>query len=375
MIGEIYRIRKERQSMKNFWKAGAVLMAAALFMTGCGNSKKAQEATTEGDGVRIEIDYSAGLTDEGKLEGIKASDYVTLCDYSNIEVPKKEIEPSDDEVQTQVDNLLSNPDYGVYDRAVKKGDTVNIDYVGKIDGKEFSGGSATGQDLVIGSKSFIDNFEDQIIGHTPGETFDVKVTFPKDYASADVAGKDAVFSVTLNYIAPELTDDFVKKYFNETDAISTVKEMKNSIKDTLRETNENNYIWNYLLTNSKFKELPEELMDKRLESSLNVLRKQYHDYLGYGDEQILSMYGYKSMDEVKENLRENTETSVKYFLIASAISDEHPEELNVEKADLDKILGTASADSYYDIYGKPYTNANILVTMVGDYIMDHATVK
>ncbi len=350
-------------------------MAAALFMTGCGNSKKAQEATTEGDGVQIEIDYSAGLTDEGKLEGIKASDYVTLCDYDNIEVPKKEIEPSDDEVQTQIDNLLSNPDYGVYDRAVEKGDTVNIDYVGKIDGKEFSGGSATGQDLVIGSKSFIDNFEDQIIGHTPGETFDVKVTFPKDYASADVAGKDAVFSVTLNYIAPELTDDFVKKYFNETDAISTVKEMKNSIKDTLRETNENNYIWNYLLTNSKFKELPEELMDKRLESSLNVLRKQYHDYLGYGDEQILSMYGYKSMDEVKENLRENTETSVKYFLIASAISDEHPEELNVEKADLDKILGTASADSYYDIYGKPYTNANILVTMVGDYIMDHATVK
>lgn len=358
--------------MRRFWKTGALMVSMILLLAGCGNSKDAQEATTEAAHEEIEIDYSAGLTDEGKLKGITGSDYVTLCDYEKIEIPKKEIEPSKDEVESQISSLLSSANYGVYEGKVKKGDTVNIDYTGKIDGKEFSGGSATGQPLEIGSHTFIDNFEDQIIGHTPGDTFDVNVTFPKDYASEEVAGKDAVFTVKLNYIAPKLTDEFVAKNFSQSEGISTVKELKNHIKDNLRSSNENNYIWNYLLTNCKFKELPQEIMDARLEFSLNTLRKQYHDYYGYGDEQIMAMYGYDSMDKVKEDLRENTETSVKYFLVASAISDEKG--LSVENADFQKYLGTDSADTFYDIYGKPYTNANLLITMVSDMIMESATV-
>lgn len=84
----------------------------------------------------------------------------------------------------------------------KAGDTVNIDYVGKIDGKEFDGGSTNGQgtDLTLGSGTYIDNFEEQIEGHVTGETFDVTVTFPDDYGVADLRGKTAVFTTTLNGI-------------------------------------------------------------------------------------------------------------------------------------------------------------------------------
>ena len=361
--------------IKRLCKTGLLLATAIFLMTGCGNSKSAvQEATTEAPKEEeFVIDYSAGLTKEGKLEGINAADYVTLCDYDNIKIPKKDIEPTDDEVLGQIDNLLSNPSYGDRESAVKDGDTVNIDYTGTIDGKEFSGGSATDQSLEIGSKTFIDNFEEQIIGHKPGETFDVNVTFPKDYSSEEVAGKDAVFSVKLNYIVPELTDKFVETHFSQTDGISTVKELKNSIKENLRDSNKNTYIWDYLLTNSTFKDLPEDLMETRLNVSLDTLRKQYHDYMGYGDEQILSMYGYKSMDEVKENLRENTETSIRYFLVSDVISQEKG--LAVTQEALDKYLGQGSAQSYYDTYGEPYTNANVMVTIVSDYLAEHAKVK
>ena len=173
---------------KRLWKTGLLMVSAVFLLAGCGNSKSAQEATTEAAKEEFVIDYSAGLTKEGKLEGINAADYVTLCDYENISIPKNDIEPSDDEVLGQIDNLLSNPNYGDRESAVKDGDTVNIDYTGTIDGKQFSGGTATDQSLEIGSHSFIDNFEEQIIGHKPGETFDVKVTFPKDYSSEEVAG-------------------------------------------------------------------------------------------------------------------------------------------------------------------------------------------
>ena len=118
-------------------------------------------------------------------------------------------------MQSQIDSILSNYKKQVTDRKVKKGDVVNIDYTGTIDGKEFDGGSASGADLTIGSGTFIDGFEDQLIGKKPGETIQVKVTFPKDYTNADVAGKDAVFETKINYIEEDqkLTDQFVKENY------------------------------------------------------------------------------------------------------------------------------------------------------------------
>ena len=110
--------------MKKFAVIALAAVLSMTMLTGCGNSKKAAEATTE---VKEEtVDYSKGLNADGTLEGVKASDYVTVCDYSSLKIAKKDIEVSDSDVQSQIDSILSNYKKQVTDRKVKKGDVVNI---------------------------------------------------------------------------------------------------------------------------------------------------------------------------------------------------------------------------------------------------------
>ena len=250
--------------MKKFATIALAVVLSMGILTGCGSSKKAAEATTE---VKEEtVDYGQGLNEDGTLEGVKATDYVTVCDYSALKIPKKEVKVSDSDVQTEIDTILSSYNQ-VTDRKVKKGDTVNIDYKGMVDGKEFDGGTASGASLKIGSGTFIDGFEDQLIGKMPGETVQVKVTFPKDYQGKEVAGKDAVFETTINYIdeTPKLTDKFVKEKLSDRYGYTTVKEMKKTIRDEIFKTNKTDYIWNHMIEKSKFKEIPDELINDRVD--------------------------------------------------------------------------------------------------------------
>ena len=126
----------------------------------------------------------------------------------------------------------------VEDRAVEDGDTVNIDYAGSIDGVAFDGGTAVGQPLVIGSHTFIDNFEEQIIGHNINDEFDVNVTFPEEYHAADLAGKPAVFHVKVNGITkkelPEINDEFAQ----DVSEFDTLDAYKSDIKAKLLEKKE-----------------------------------------------------------------------------------------------------------------------------------------
>lgn len=357
--------------MRKLVKLGLCLATAIVMLCGCGNSEDAQEATTEAS-TEIVVDYSEGIDESGHLAGVEAKEIVTLCDYKKIVIPKKEIEPTDDVVRTNMQDMLK--DYGIYDAKVKEGDTVNIDYVGKIDDKEFQGGSASGILLEIGSDTFIPGFEDQLIDHMPGEdAFDITVTFPKDYPSGEHAGKEAVFTVTINYILPELTNDFVEENFSEIQGISTVKELTAKVKENIRTNNKNHYIWNYLLTNCKFADIPEKVMETRLKVSLDLLRQQYRYYMGYGDEDIINMYQVESMDDVKENLRPDTENNVKTYLISGLIADQ--EGLSADTEAINKFIGKDNVDEYYDYYGKPYVKAQILISVVSDFIMENAIVK
>ncbi|MBQ5934170.1 MAG: FKBP-type peptidyl-prolyl cis-trans isomerase, partial [Lachnospiraceae bacterium] len=139
-----------------------------------------------------------------------------MPDYNNITVDRSELLYSDEKVDADIKNIVSGKSTldKSEDLVAKNGDKVNIDYVGYMDGVAFDGGSATAYDLVLGSNSFIDDYETQIEGHKPGEKFDVNVTFPDPYEyNPAFAGKDAKFEVTLNgiYVAPEFTDEFVKE--------------------------------------------------------------------------------------------------------------------------------------------------------------------
>ena len=137
-----------------------------------------------------------------------SNDYVTVGGYKGIEVDDVEepAEVTDDDVNNYIEAVRNQyaTSEQITDRGVIAGDTVNIDFVGKIDGEAFDKGSAEGYDLQIGSGSFIDGFEDSIIGHTPGETFDWNGKFPDDYSNnPDLAGKDVTFTITVNYINGE----------------------------------------------------------------------------------------------------------------------------------------------------------------------------
>ena len=158
----------------------------------------------------------------------------------------KDYTVSDADIQSYIEYLMSMyPSYEVSDKkTVESGDVVNIDYVGKIDGEEFSGGSATGQHLKIGSGSFIDGFEDGLIGKNVGETVDLNLTFPEDYSNnTDLAGKAVVFTVTINSIDTEkemvyddLTDEYVSENFGNK-GISTVDDLKSQVSSVLENRN------------------------------------------------------------------------------------------------------------------------------------------
>ena len=185
--------------------------------------------------------YSDGLDANGYRTGITAQDYVTLPDnVAALPIKKADVTPSDSDVQARIDSLLSqySTTQAVTDRAAQNGDVVNIDYSGTVDGVAFNGGTYQGYDLTLGSGSFITGFEDQIVGHNTGDTFDVTVTFPDGYdASTDsdgntveLSGKEAVFRVTVNSISepvtPELTDEWVDSTFGTSDDVHTVEELK-----------------------------------------------------------------------------------------------------------------------------------------------------
>ncbi|MCM1266651.1 MAG: FKBP-type peptidyl-prolyl cis-trans isomerase [Bacteroidales bacterium] len=208
-------------------------------------------------------DYSAGLTDEGRIEDADMASMLTLADYRNISLPTDEIAASEEEVAAEIDSALESYQELSTDeqREIADGDTVNIDFVGTVDGEEFDGGSSqgAGYDLTIGSGSFVDDFEEQLIGHKPGEDVTVEVTFPENY-SEELAGKDASFAVTVNgiMVTPELTDDFVAENLADTEEVSTAAEYRAKVEDEIYRENLEEYLKEYVLENSTVNSYPKK---------------------------------------------------------------------------------------------------------------------
>ncbi len=163
---------------------------------------------------------------------------VELGNYKGVTVTKVDATVTDEEVDEEINKELEKNGRTVtVDRAIENGDVAKIDFDGSIDGVPFEGGKGEDFDLEIGSKSFIDTFEEQLIGHKAGEEVSVNVTFPKEYQATDLAGKDAVFEVKIKEVKttefPELDDEFVQDVDEECD---TVDDYKKKIKERLLES-------------------------------------------------------------------------------------------------------------------------------------------
>ena len=165
---------------------------------------------------------------------------VTLGEYKGVEVPKTEIQVTDEEIQAEVDKERENNSrtIDVDDRGVEKGDLIKLDFDGSVDGVPFQGGKAEDYPLTVGSGSFIPGFEDQLIGAKIGEEMEVKVTFPEDYHAEDLKGKEAVFKCTVKAIQvkelPEADDEFAK----DVSEFDTLAEYREDIKKNLTEKKE-----------------------------------------------------------------------------------------------------------------------------------------
>ena len=372
--------------------AAVLCVAAACFMLLKKQSGTTASSAASGASVSIygkvsdfdyaSFDYSEGLDDNGHWTGIRALDYVTLPeDVSALPLSKADIEPTETEIQTQIDTLLNQyaTTQNITDRAAQSGDTVNIDYSGAVDGVAFTGGTATGYDLTLGSHSFIDGFEDQIIGHNIGDTFDVTVTFPEGYGDSTdaegntitLSGKEAVFSVTLNALSvsvtPELTDEWVDSNFGTTDGLHTADDLHSYFSSALYADNYENAIVDYLMENSEFKAVPSVLTSYYIRMFLSYYN-QYASRYGMDLDAFAQTQGYTDADAMLAASDSYFEHLAKQDLIFQAVADAEnitPTQEQIDAADAE----------YADTYGQNRACLNALQSCVLDWLEDHATVS
>ena len=250
---------------------------------------------------------------------------VVLGEYKGLEIEAVPTEVSDEMIDNEIDKQrhLNARRINIDDRAAEEGDKVNIDFVGKVDGVAFDGGTAEDQELELGSGSFIPGFEEGIVGHEVGEAFDIEVSFPEDYHSEELKGKDAVFSITLNSIAveelPEVDDEFIKD-ISEFDTVDEYKEDLKKQKAEEVEANAKNIRMDRVLeaaaANAKV-DVPDVMVknaiDEQIRNMDNNMRSQ-----GIQLEQYLQMLG-QSLDDFKESMRPDAEREVLKSLVLEAI--------------------------------------------------------
>lgn len=395
--------------LKNFRRVAALGMAVSMtaVLAACGNtadtaSSEAAESTAETADTAEEasaetadaeyayladFSFSDAFDENGYLKGVTAADYVTLPDdYADITISADLGQVSDDDINDYIDsNVLSSfaTTNEVKDRAAADGDTVNIDYVGRIDGVAFDGGDTKGNgaDLTLGSGTYIDNFEDQIVGHTPGETFDVTVTFPEDYGNEDLNGKEAVFETTLNYIkesvTPELTDDWVKENLGESMSLNSVDELKAFVKSTMLYDNQASDVYTALHDKASYAdELPQTALDYYRDV---LLYRIYTNAQKYGTDMntLLSsgMMGssYDSVDAYLADAKDSIKSITQQALLMQAVAEKTGFKCDTAtmNADFGRYYGTTDPSQYVSAYGENYIKMNVLQSDVMQNLIDN----
>lgn len=376
-------------------------LCAAMAMTACGTSagqKEETKSTAESQDTADEKDSKAADSAEsdsdkestGTVSGDTrllsvddVSKYVTIGQYKGLSLDKTVEAVTDDMVDGRIKEELQNKAEEVTEGSVQNGDVVTINYVGTKDGVAFDGGTANNYELTIGSGTFIDGFEDGIIGMKKGQTKDLDLTFPEEYSSEELAGQEVVFKVTLQSFkrAPELTDDWAAKNTDCKTAEEYRKEIRTTLEDeaktsaqnTLRET-----AWNTVLSASEVKEYPQDDLD----TAKTEFKTLYENYAKQGDmtlEDFVKAQGI-SMDDFEEQSSQYAEYKVKQNLIVQGIMDAENMTLEDEKSlsiqdELIKAYNVKDLAALVDKYGQAAVDESIGLLRVEDFILDNATVE
>ena len=250
---------------------------------------------------------------------------VTLGEYKGVEVEKAKPEVTDADVEAELKKVQDQNSrmVNVEDRAVEKGDHTVIDFEGFVDGQPFEGGKSEAYPLVIGSHSFIDTFEEQLIGKNIGDEVEVNVTFPAEYHAAELAGKPAVFKVKIHEIKtkelPELNDEFA----GEVSEFETMDEYKSDIRAKLAETkqqqatteNENNVV-EKVVENASM-EIPDAMIDEQVREMINDYARRMQSQ-GISLEQYMQFTG-MTIEKLQEQSRPQAEKRIRTRLVLEAV--------------------------------------------------------
>ena len=272
----------------------------------------------------------------------------------------------------------------IEDRAVENGDITVIDFEGFVDGKAFEGGKAANHELTIGSNTFIPGFEEQIIGMKTGEEKDINVTFPEEYFSEELKGKEAVFKIKLHEIKkkemPNLDDEFAK----DVSEFDTLKELEASIKEKLEE--ENKKKMKYETEEEAMKrvcenveiDIPEGMIETQIDNMTKEIEQRLK-YQGMNLENYLQMIG-KTKEEFRKEYEEEAKTTVKNKLVLEEI-------IKTEKIEADKEEVTKRLEEMSNIYNRKieeleknqeiieYIEMSIKNQKVLEFIVENAKIK
>ncbi len=291
---------------------------------------------------------------------------IPLGDYKSVKVEKEVLDVNDEKVNAEIEIMRSNAGKlkeVADDEAAKDKDVANINFEGFVDGEAFNGGKAEGFDLTLGSKSFIDTFEDQIIGHKKGDEFDVNVTFPEEYHAENLKGKPAVFKVKVNSIKrkeeAELNEDLAKEL-----GYDSVEDLKAKTKENLikrEETRiENEYkgkVVDAVVEGVNF-EIPEAIVEREIQFQINRFAQQLQ-MQGMSLNQYFEMTG-QNIEKMRESIKESAEKSVKRDLVLNEIA-------KVEKVEATEEEVNAELDRTALMYGMDREGLIAEVKKSGNY--------
>lgn len=334
-----------------------------------------------------------GLTgcgeDPNPYSDLNLEDYLEVGKYKGVEVKEIDVTVSKNEIG---DEIVAALEAAATDEKVKKGqpvenqDTVNIDYVGRIDGKEFEGGSAEGTDLVLGSGTFIDGFEDGLVGHKVGEKgIKLNLAFPLNYSSEELQGKDVVFTVDINSatrkVQPEYNLEFVKTQgdYESTEEYEDAveKQLKASKKSEALESQKTE-IWSQVLEDTEVKKYPKDMVQHYIDTysaQIDTIAEE-KDYTR--EEVMEQLYGITSEDVLQKQFKDSARLLVKQEMLIEYIAgkegitytDEEASELkeNIESQGYDEEMVEQQTGRTM----KQYVHIELLYEKVQDFILDKA---
>ena len=352
----------------------------ALTASACGDGAAVITDNTKTEKSADNKKAEVGTTRLVSVENVDK--YITIGEYKGLTLDNTVDAITDDDVQAQIDQDLQDKAEPVSDGA-KEGDLVTVNYVGTKNGQTFDGGTANNYDFVIGQGQMFDEFENGVIGMKKGETKEIKIDFPSDYADETLAGQEVVYKVTVQNVrrAGELTDEWVAKNTDYT----TVDEYRESVRSQLEEEAKNsaqevlkNTAWSTVLENSEVKEYPQEDVDSAIsefKSSMEVYAKQADMTL----EEFIDSQGI-SQDDFDEQCQQYAEGKVKQNLIIQGIMDaeglslDDKESLQLQE-ELVEQMGAGDIAELVGTYGQTYVDESIGLLRVEDFIIKNASVS